>query len=315
MKVYHTLDTYEPGARTVATIGTFDGVHIGHRAILQRLQDAARTAGGESLLISFHPHPRLVLFPENNPLRLLHTIDEKVAMLEALGLDKVLFIPFNWEFSRLPSRAFIQDILIGQVRLHRIVIGYDHRFGKNRTGGIEELNLYAPDGGYTVEEIPAQTIDDAKVSSTKIRKALAEGDVATANRYLGYRYGIGGTVVHGEKQGRKLGFPTANLQPDDPLKLIPADGIYLVRVATGSGRHWGLMNVGRKPTMGEFARGCEVYILDFEGDLYGQTLRVELVDYLRPEQKFGSIDDLIAAMQQDKARGRELIRTLYASVD
>ena len=301
MNVYHSLADYEAGRRTVATIGTFDGLHIGHRTILERLLTAAREAEGESLLISFHPHPRLVLFPDNNPLRLLHTQQEKIEMLASLGLDKVLFIPFTRDFSRLPSRAFIRDILVEGVRLHRIIIGYDHRFGKNRTGGIEELREHAVEGRYQVEEIPAQTIDDAKVSSTKIRRALLAGEVSTAARYLGYAYGFSGTVIHGEKQGRLLGYPTANLLPEDPLKLIPGNGIYFVRARLGTEMLYGMMSIGHKPTVGTFDRGYEVHLFDFNRDIYGQTLRVEFLEYIRGEVKFDSLEDLMEAMAGDEA--------------
>ena len=305
MKVYRSLEEYEQGAHSVATIGTFDGVHLGHRAILDRLKNAAKEAGGESVLISFHPHPRLVLFPENNPLRLLHTLDEKIGMLDAIGIDKLLLIPFTRDFSRTPSRRFIQDILARQVGIRDIVIGYDHHFGKNRTGGIDELRVYAMEYGYHVEEIPAQAIDDANISSTKIRHALAEGDILTARKYLGYDYGFSGTVVHGEKQGRLLGYPTANMDPADPLKLIPADGVYFVRVRIGATTHHGMMSIGVKPTMGQFERTHEVYIFDFGGDLYGQTIRVEMREYIRGEKKFDSLDALIAAMQADERFCRE----------
>lgn len=310
MKVYRSLEEYEQGDYTVATIGTFDGVHLGHTTILERLKSAATEIRGETVLISFHPHPRLVLFPENNPLRLLQTLDEKISLLESIGIDKLLLIPFTKEFSRTPSRLFIQDILVRQVGIRRIVIGYDHHFGKNRTGGIEELRQYSRDMGYKVEEIPAHAIDDANISSTKIRAALLEGDVQTASRYLGYDYGFSGLVVHGEKQGRLLGYPTANLEPVDPLKLIPSDGIYFVRVLIGNTSHYGMMSIGVKPTMGEFSRTHEVNIFDFEGDLYDQIIRVEMLEYIRGEQKFDSLDDLIAAIQGDEAFCRERMTAL-----
>lgn len=308
MKVYQSLAAYEAGPRTVATIGTFDGVHIGHRTILERLVQSAREAGGESVLISFHPHPRLVLFPENNPLRLLHTLDEKIAMLDQIGLDKLLLIPFTRDFSRMSSRQFIRNVLVDTVRIHKIVIGYDHHFGKNRTGGIEELQSYAEDWGYEVEEIPALSIDDAKVSSTKIRLALQEGDVTAAAKYLGYPYSFAGTVVHGEKKGRELGFPTANLEPDLDRKLIPANGIYFVRIYLPDGTaKFGLMSIGHKPTMGEFDRSQEVWIYEYHGDLYGQQLRVEMLTWMRGEVKFDSLEALIGQMNQDKALGYQLM--------
>lgn len=307
MKVYRSLEAYEQGDHTVATIGTFDGVHLGHRTILERLKSAAKEANGESVLISFHPHPRLVLFPENNPLRLLHTLDEKIQLLDSIGIDKLLLIPFTREFSRIPSKLFIQDILAQQIGIRRIVIGYDHHFGKNRTGGIDELRSYADAWNYEVEEIPAQAIDDANISSTKIRQALQECDIDTARKYLGYDYGFSGTVIHGEKQGRLLGYPTANIEPENPLKLIPADGIYFVRVLIGDTSLFGMMSIGVKPTMGEFARTHEVYIFDFEGDLYDQTIRVEMLTYIRGEKKFDSLEALIAAIQDDERVCRQLM--------
>ncbi|MEM7375540.1 MAG: bifunctional riboflavin kinase/FAD synthetase [Bacteroidota bacterium] len=300
MKLYQSLDAYQPGSHTVATIGTFDGLHIGHRTILQRIQEVAKEIDGESLLISFYPHPRLVLFPDNNPLKLLHTLEEKIAMLNDIGLDKLLLLPFTKEFSRMPSRAFIQHILSEKIGIHKIIIGYDHRFGKNRAGGIEELQQYAPELGYLVEEIPAQSIDDAKVSSTKIRRAIQDGKVELAKDYLGYPYSFAGKVIHGEKQGRQLGYPTANIQPDDPLKLIPADGVYFVRVWVESEELYGMMSIGTKPTIGEFDRYHEVYIFDFARDIYDQTIRVDLLNWIRPQEKFDSLDTLIAAIQGDE---------------
>ncbi|MEL6251158.1 MAG: bifunctional riboflavin kinase/FAD synthetase [Bacteroidota bacterium] len=301
MKVYRSLEEFEKGEYTVATIGTFDGLHLGHKTILNRIQTLAKEKGGESLLISFHPHPRLVIFPENNPLRLLHTLDEKIKMLEQMGLDKLLLIPFTKEFSRTSSKSFIRDILAKQVAISHIVIGYDHHFGKNRTGGIEELRQYSRALDYEVEEIPAQAIDDANISSTKIRNALLEGDIKTAQTYLGYDYGFSGTVIHGEKMGRKLGYPTANMDPLDKLKLIPADGVYFVRTYVGGESFYGMMSIGVKPTVGEFERSYEVNILDFDQDIYGEVIRVEFLEYIRGEKKFDSLQDLIKGMREDEA--------------
>lgn len=310
MKVYYSLEEYEKAENTVATIGTFDGVHIGHRTILERLKTAAIDLSGESVLISFHPHPRLVLFPENNPLRLLQTMAEKIELLESIGINKLLLIPFTKEFSRTPSKIFIEDILVGIVGIKKIVIGYDHHFGKNRTGGIEELRKYARKHNYTVEEIPAQAIDNANVSSTKIRRALGEGDVEIANSFLGYTYPLVGTVIHGEKMGRKLGYPTANIQPGDPLKLCPVDGIYFVRVIVDDFRGYGMMSIGLKPTVGEFERTYEVNIFDFDRDIYGKKIRVEFLKYLRGEKKFDSLEELIQAIDQDKENCMKLIANL-----
>jgi riboflavin kinase/FMN adenylyltransferase len=320
MHVFHGPENYIAGPSPAVTIGTFDGVHIGHQTILNKIVAEAREAGGESVLVTFHPHPRLVLFPENNSLRLLHTLDEKIARLEALGLDKVLLVPFTKSFSRTPSKKFIQNILVDTVQANRIVIGYDHRFGRNRQGGLEELRQYAGQFGYDVSEIPAQAIDDANVSSTKIRKALLAGDIQMANRYLSYPYSLGGKVVDGEKQGRELGFPTANLEKGLEYKLIPADGVYLVRVweeeehggGKESGRigeyHYGLMSIGSKPTIGSnMDHTVEVWLYDFEGDLYDKFMRVSFLEYMRPQINFeGDMDALRRAMNGDAERGRSL---------
>lgn len=314
MDVFHSLEDYDPTNHTVATIGTFDGVHIGHKAILEKIIQEARRFHGKSLLISFHPHPRLVLFPENNPLRLLHSLDEKITLLAELGLDRLLLLPFTKEFSRTSSKVFIQDILVGKVMMEKIVIGYDHRFGKNRGGGIEELRSYSTELRFGVEEIPPQAIDEANVSSTKIRKALQAGDITTATKFLGYHYGFDGLVVHGEKQGRLLGYPTANMQPVDDRKLIPADGVYFVRVKVQENWHYGMMNIGKKPTMGEFERSHEVNIFDFEGDLYDQVIRVEFIEWIRGELKFDSLDELIAGIKGDEAFCRDKIETLPLSL-
>ena len=300
MDVFKNLESYRQAPGTVATIGTFDGVHVGHKAILSRIIDEAKAREGTSLLISFHPHPRLVLFPENNPLRLLHSLEEKIALLDSLGLDRLLLIPFTRDFSRTSSRSFIEDLLVGTVGMDKLVIGYDHRFGKNRGGDIAELRAFSQKHGYEVEEIPAQAIDEANVSSTKIRKALQSGEVATANLFLGYEYGFDGLVVHGQKQGRQLGYPTANMQPVDPFKLIPADGVYFVRVKLAEGWKFGMMSIGKKPTMGEFERGHEVFIFDFSGDLYGQVIRVEMLEWIREEKKFNGLEALMEAIRGDE---------------
>lgn len=308
MEVYRSLDTYKAGKNPVATLGTFDGVHIGHRKILSRLKASADAIGGESVLITFHPHPRLVLFPEGNSLRLLQTLDEKIRILDEYGIDKLLIVPFTREFSRMHPKAFIQEILVDTVNCQKIIIGYDHRFGKNREGGIEKMREYAPQFHYTVEEIPAQAIDDANVSSTKIRNALQEGDIQTANRYLGYAYGFSGIVVHGEKLGRKLGYPTANIQIDDPLKLCPATGVYFVRFFVRKKAYYGMMNIGTKPTVGTFGIGAEVYVFHFDDDIYDEYVSVEILEYLREEKKFDSLETLIKAIDGDRDQSLELIK-------
>lgn len=309
LKVYHTLESYEPGPNTVATIGTFDGIHLGHKYLLDRVKAVAREHGGESLLISFHPHPRMVLFPDKDPLKLLQTQHEKIHALSAFGWDKVLFVPFTHEFSRLSSQEFIAEVLVGQVGVKHLVIGHDHHFGKNRTGGIEELLVLAQQYDYTVEQVDAHLVNEVAVSSTKIRQALEGGDLARANEYLGAPYQISGTVVTGKQLGRTLGFPTANIRPDDPNKLIPVNGVYLCEVDMPDGSHkHGLMAIGVRPAVGEgLARTQEVWIMDYEGDLYGKWLCTRLLAFLRPEKKFSSLDELVQAMRADEAQARKML--------
>jgi riboflavin kinase/FMN adenylyltransferase len=308
MKVFRSLESYEAGPRTYATMGVFDGLHRGHQAILEQMVAEARDAGGESLLITYHPHPRLILFPENNPLKLLQTLEEKIETLAGFGLDKLLVIPFDKAFSRITAQHFIEEILLRRVGMRKILIGYDHRFGKNRSGGITELKEAAARHGFELEEIPAQTVDEVNISSSKIRKALMNNDVETAERYLGYPYSFAGEVVHGQKQGRLLGYPTANLDPEDPMKLIPGDGVYVVRAWLGSESFYGMMSIGKKPTMGEFERSHEAHLFGFNRDIYGQTLRVEFLHFIRKELKFNSLEELIAAMERDQAFSFERIR-------
>ncbi len=294
----------------VATIGTFDGVHYGHRKILQAVIDSARETGGESVVISFHPHPRLFLHPEDNPLRLLHTIEEKIERLEAMGIDKLLLVPFDKEFSRLTSQKFIEEILVGTVGIKKIIIGYDHRFGKNRTGSIDDLRTAEEHYGFIVQEIPAQAVDNAKVSSTKIRKALLEGDIAQANKYLGYQYPVSGTVIRGEKIGRTIGYPTANVRPFEKWKLIPGDGVYLVSLELNGEIFPGMCNIGSKPTAGDFPRGIEINLFDFDRDIYDCEVTIRFIEWIRAEMKFNSLAELVAAIDRDKARCLELLNTL-----
>ena len=312
MRVFRSLQGYQQGHAAAATIGTFDGVHLGHQKILGRLMDAAHALQGESVVISFHPHPRLVLNPGDHSLRLLQSIDEKIASLEALGIDKLLLIPFTLEFATLTSQQFISQVLIEAVGMQRIVIGYDHHFGKDRTGGLRELQSGAGVYGFEVEEIPAEQIDNANVSSTKIRQALSTGDLVTAKRFLGYDYGLGGTVVKGEQLGRQLGYPTANIRPNDPYKLIPAEGVYLSRLAVAGQRYFGMLNVGKKPTVGDrFPVGIEVHIFDFDQDIYGQQVHVEFLDWIRPDMKFATLQELIVALDGDRDACLALIQQRY----
>ncbi|WP_400193903.1 bifunctional riboflavin kinase/FAD synthetase [Hymenobacter sp. B81] len=296
----------------VVTSGTFDGVHVGHQRILHRLQEVARHSGGPSVVITYWPHPRLVLappaaHPEPRQLHLLNTLDERIAMLESYGVDYLLIVPFTREFAAWTSEQYIRELLLRTVGTGKLVIGYDHRFGRNREGSFEYLREHAGEYGLEVEEIPREDVDAVGVSSTRIRRALEAGDVATANRYLGYSYPFTGTVVRGQQLGRTIGYPTANLVSDEPLKLVPGRGVYAVLATTAAGtHHQAMLNIGVRPTVGGNPDlTVEAHLLDFDGDLYDQPLRVEFVARLRDEQKFSGLDALKAQLARDADAARQ----------
>ncbi|WP_439882441.1 bifunctional riboflavin kinase/FAD synthetase [Pontibacter sp. MBLB2868] len=300
MEVIRDIAAFPRLSYPVVTSGTFDGVHIGHQKILRRVIKRAKQNKGQSVVITFWPHPRLVLFPEDNKLKLLSTIEERIEALRSFGIDYLLIIPFTKEFSRTSSRSFITDILVKAINTKLLVIGYDHRFGKNREGSFEHLKARSQQYGFEVEEIPRQDIDDVGVSSTKIRKALEIGDVETAHNYLGRYYSLTSLVEEGDKIGRTIGFPTANLALPAPHKLIPANGVYAVWVKIGGERFPGMMNIGSRPTVEGKELRLEVHILNFDRDIYGQQITVEFVQQLRREQKFNGLDALKAQLVTDR---------------
>ncbi|GAA4375055.1 bifunctional riboflavin kinase/FAD synthetase [Hymenobacter koreensis] len=296
----------------VVTSGTFDGVHVGHQRILHRLQEVARQSGGPSVVITYWPHPRLVLapppsHPEPLQLHLLNTLEERIAKLESYGVDYLLIVPFTREFAEWTSEQYIRELLLQTVGTGKLVIGYDHRFGKNREGGFDYLRDHASEYGLEVEEIPREDVDAVGVSSTRIRRALEAGDVATANRYLGYNYPFTGTVVRGKQLGRTIGFPTANMQQEDGMKLVPGRGVYAVMATTAAGtHHQAMLNIGVRPTVGgSLAQTVEAHLLDFDGDLYDQPLTVEFIARLRDEQKFNGLDELKAQLAKDADAARQ----------
>lgn len=300
MEVIRDIADFPRLSYPVVTSGTFDGVHVGHQKILQRVKERARQSNGQSVVITYWPHPRLVLFPEDNDLKLLSTIEERIEQLRSYGIDYLLIIPFTKEFSRLSSRSFISDVLVKALRTKVLVIGYDHRFGKNREGSFEHLKARSAQYGFEVEEIPRQDVDDIGVSSTKIRRAVESGDLPTANRYLGHPYTLTSTVVEGNKLGRTIGYPTANLALPPSHKLIPANGVYAVWVKLENERFPGMMNIGIRPTVDGTHLTLEVNILNFDRDIYGYTLTVEFVEQLRKEQKFNGLEALKAQLAKDK---------------
>ncbi len=299
MEITHSIENFSPKKKSVITIGTFDGVHIGHQKILKQLILSAKEQGKESVLLTFFPHPRMVL-QKSVSIELLNTIEEKADQLKMMGLDHLIIHPFSKDFSRLTALDFVRNILINQLKTSKLIIGYDHHFGKNREGNIDQLREYSELYDFAVEEIPAQDIDDVSVSSTKIRRALQEGNLKTANRYLGYNYMLTGKVVDGKKLGGQIGFPTANLHIPEDYKLIPKTGVYVIRSIINDTLYFGMMNIGYRPTVNGKHQTIETHFFNFEGDLYGSTLRIELMYFLRKEKKFESVEDLIAQLKIDK---------------
>jgi riboflavin kinase/FMN adenylyltransferase len=299
MRIYQGTETIQGIPCPVVTTGTFDGVHLGHQRIIKRLKEIAAKEKGETVLLTFHPHPRSVLFPES-PLSLLTTPEEKIQLLEHAGIDHLVIIPFTKEFSQLSSEEFIRTILVKNIGTKKLVIGYDHHFGRNREGSFEHLKEFGPVYGFTVEEIPAKDVDSVNVSSTRIRKALASGNVRTANKYLGYQYFISGMVVKGKQLGRKLGYPTANIEVNDKSKLVPGDGIYAVRVTCNNELFGGMLSIGMNPTVDGTHRTIEVNIFNFDKDIYGEQISIHFVNRIREEMKFDSLDALVKQMDSDK---------------
>lgn len=299
MEIIHSISNFSIKEKTIVTIGTFDGVHIGHQKILKKLINTAQKEGKKSVLLTFFPHPRMVLQKDVN-IQLLNTIEEKAALLKKLGLDYLIIHPFDKEFSRLTALDFVRDILVNQLKVSRLVIGYDHHFGKNREGNIDQLTEYSQLYGFKVNEIPAQDIDDVSVSSTKIRLALQEGHLKTANKYLGYKYMLTGSVVKGLQNGSKIGFPTANLEISKSYKLIPKNGAYVVTSNIKGKVVIGMMNVGFRPTLNGNHKTIEIHFFDFNEDLYNSELTVELLYFLREEEKFDSLSELKNQLEKDK---------------
>ena len=300
LKIFHSIKDFNPNKKTIVTLGTFDGVHIGHKKIIERLLQNAIENDCESLILTFFPHPRMVL-QEKSEIKLLNTIEEKIILLEQAGLNNLVIHPFDEAFSRLTAEAFVSQILVGQFNIKKIIIGHDHRFGRNRTANIDDLIIFGEDLGFEVEQISAQEIDEVSVSSTKIRNALLEGNVALANDYLGYDYMLNGTVVAGKQLGRTIGFPTANLLIAEDYKLIPKNGVYIVKSLLDNRMVFGMMNIGNRPTLNGTTLSIEVNFFNFDASLYGEKISVSILEYVREEQKFETVDLLQAQLIKDRA--------------
>lgn len=300
MKVYYDLKSLPKWKHPVLTQGTFDGVHVGHRELIHTINEIARQKGGESVLLTYFPHPRMVLNPKDNPLRLLNTLEEKIEMLREAGIQNLIVLEFTKELAGLKAERFIEEVLIEAIGVKTLIVGYDHRFGRNRAGSIEDLKRYEEKGAFQVKEIQAQTIESISISSTKIRNALHEGNVGEAGNLLGRNYALSGKIIEGKRLGREIGFPTANLLVGAEFKLIPKDGVYYVKVNIKGIWYHGLLSIGNNPTVNGQKKSIEVHVLDFNEEIYGQTIGLEFIWWIRDKKKFLSLQDLKNQIEKDK---------------
>jgi len=311
LKEHKGANSFISERQTVVTIGTFDGVHAGHRSIIERLVNSANANNLDSVVLTFFPHPRMVLQKESG-LQLINTIEERKKLLEQTGIDHLVIHPFTHQFSRLTALEFVRDILVNKLKAKKIIIGYDHRFGRNRTADINDLKQFGKDFDFEVEEISQQDVEKVAVSSTKIRNALLEGRVERANLYLKSSFTLNGAIVKGRGIGKELGFPTANLEITEDYKLIPKNGVYVVRTKIDGASVNGMMNIGTNPTVGGKEKTIESYFFNLDKDLYGKQLEIELLVRIRDEKKFTSVDDLKIAMKQDQAFSKQYLKDNHA---
>ena len=306
MKTIHGIENFPASEGSIVTIGTFDGVHLGHQQILKQLIDTSQQSKLKSVLLTFFPHPRMVLQPDIS-MRLIQTIEEREKALRKTGLDYLVIHPFSEKFSRLSADDYVKQILVDKLNVRKVVVGYDHRFGRNRTASLEDMYNYADIYDFEVIEIDAKKIKSTAVSSTKIRKAIGQGDIALANSYLGDPFTLEGVVVHGDKRGRELSYPTANIELQNKHKIIPKQGVYLIQSDIDNQVVYGMMNIGTKPTFDTTNPSIEVHFFDWNGDLYDQTLQVKLLKWIRDEQKFDSVEELQAQIHADERYCRSYI--------
>ena len=295
--------------KNIVTIGTFDGVHLGHKSILEKMKSTTLNNPYESLVLTFFPHPRMVL-QQDSTIKLLNTIDEKANLLEKYGIDNLIIHPFDETFSNLSAEEFVKDVLVDKLNIHKIIIGHDHRFGKNRTADINDLIFFGNKYSFEVEQIGAEEINEITISSTKIRKALLDGNIKLANQYLGYSYFISGQVIKGKKIGRTIGFRTANIQINESYKLLPKNGVYVVSSEIDNVLHFGMMNIGKNPTIGENKQSIEVHFFELNRNLYKENLEISILNYIRDEQKFNTIDELKVQLEHDKSFSLSFIKNL-----
>lgn len=315
MQVIHNYQNFPENINTVVTIGTFDGVHVGHRKILDQLISESKKKGLKSVLLTFFPHPRMVVQADNS-IKLINTIEERIDILSKTDLDYLVIHPFDKEFSNLSAFDFVRDILVNQLNVKELVVGYDHRFGKNREGDFEQLKEYSHTFDFNIKEIKAQDINNTAVSSTKVRKALQSGDIKTANQFLTIPFFIHGTVVRGQQLGNTIGFPTANIQIPQTYKLTPKNGVYIIRATHLENIYYGMLNIGNRPTVNGKNKTIEANLFDFDIDIYGDDIKIEFLHFLRDEEKFYSIETLKEQLNQDKKDSILYLQTIipnYAS--
>jgi riboflavin kinase/FMN adenylyltransferase len=308
MKIYHNIDEFKTVKNAVVTIGTFDGVHLGHRKIISRIKELADECGGETVILTFFPHPRMILHPEDESIKLINTINEKAQLLEQLGVDHLIITPFSRDFSNQPPEDYIRDVLVNNIGTKKIVIGYDHRFGKDRQGGLADLLKLAPVYGFEVVEIPEQDIHEVAVSSTRIRTALLDGKIELANEFLGYPFFITGKVVRGDQIGRQIGYPTANIVIEEHYKLIPSDGIFSAMINIGGTNYKGMAYIGSRPTVNGITRNIEVNIFDFDKEIYNQQVSMQFYNFVRSDVRFLNLEELKVQLAKDKVDVLELLR-------
>lgn len=309
LKIFHSINDFHSTKKTILTLGTFDGVHAGHRKILERLTQNVENGKYESLVLTFFPHPKMIL-QEQSGIKLLNTIPEKIDLLEKIGIENLVIHPFDESFSRLSAQEFVKTILVNKFHIQKIIIGHDHRFGRDRTANIDDLITFGKQYNFEVEQISVQEINDVSISSTKIRKALLQGNMALANEYLGYDYILTGTIFKGRQLGQTIGFPTANLQIEENYKLIPRNGVYVAKSIINQKTVFGMMNIGFNPTVAGENLSIEIHYFDFDANLYDQEIKVSLLKYLRPEQKFDSVDLLKEQLEKDKNAALAYIKEL-----
>ena len=309
MKIFHSINEFHSDKKTILTLGTFDGVHIGHAAILKKLTQNTADGKFESAVLTFFPHPRMVLQGKSD-LKLLNTINEKIDLLEKIGIENLIIHPFDANFSQLSAEEFVKTVLVDQLHIQKIIIGYDHRFGKNRTANIDDLTAFGLKYVFEVEQISAQEINDISISSTKIRTALEDGEINLANEYLGYSYFLSGNVVKGKQLGRTIGFPTANIELEEAYKLVPKNGVYIVAAEIDGKSVYGMMNIGFNPTVQGKKRTIEVHFFDFDLDIYNRHIRVAILQRIRSEEKFESVEFLKIQLGKDKDFSIQYIQNL-----